>query len=68
LAENLSGGNVIVRRGKLGGRKRGGHTRGYWYRSGHRWYVTRGGESVKLCDANGNHIELPTAQEEAKTA
>lgn len=47
------------------GRKKGGHNRGYWFRTGRGWYVTLpGGKSVPLCDPEGNPLRNRNASQE----
>jgi len=39
------------------GRKKGGHNRGFFYRKGRGWYVTKGSHFTPLCYEDGQHIK-----------
>jgi hypothetical protein len=39
------------------GRKKGGHNRGFFYRKGRGWYVTKGSQFIPLCYEDGQHIK-----------
>ncbi len=52
----------------IGGRKSGGHNRGYWYRSGRGWYASENRRNVPLRDSKGQHIKDRAAAGEAKRA
>jgi hypothetical protein len=49
-------------------RRKRSHNRGYWYRAGRGWYVTKGKSAEPLHDARDDHIKSADAAEEAKQA
>lgn len=49
---------------RQGGRRGGGHNKGYWYRKDRGWYVTEGATAVPLCNEQGEHIKDPATDDE----
>ena len=53
---------------KRTGRKRGGHNKGYWFRTGRGWYTTEGIKKTPLLSEDGEHLKDRDAEAEAERA